>query len=302
MHFVLADLIFYDSSEFILAIILSLFELHKPELLELDGFDEITEYLKFNITQLDATRMECLIQKSLSNDISRQLRDFRVEYNVLQDEIRHSHYHAENARLARAESRELRQQVEISEAGLERLENIRHSQQQELLGLHNQLQDEEVKVQILAEFIHSIDKSRHNIEVPSEIRRIIQHFDYQQQQQVSTTRRRSSSTSRKISNGSGKNLNVLMEQNESDRPFTSSSSSDERDDHSPLISFDQPAEYERKRQTLQRQNTSTDEIEQNITNKLHDNDHPLSFANDINFSLKSIALRSIGPTNSFRKK
>lgn len=306
------DLIFFNSSDIILGVILALFEIHKLELIQLESFDEITEYLKFNITKIDAHKMEIILEKALTNDISRQLRDFQVEYSVLMDEIGHSHFHAESARLAQVENKNLRQQVEVSEAGVERLENIRHSQQQEILALHNQLQDEEVKVQVLAEFIHSINSSRLNIEIPTEVRRIIQHYDYQQQQQVSIRRK---SSTRKMSNGGGKNLNVLMEQNESDQPFTSSSSSDEREDHSPLITPDpQPIvrRFQRNHSvpslpsnvtpaTLQRQYTSVDEIEQNIT-KLHDNDHPLSFANDINFTLKSMELRSIGPTNSFRKK
>lgn len=306
------DLLFYDSSEFILAVILSLFEIRKEDILKLDGFDEITEYLKNTITKLDASTMKILFEKSLSNDISRQLRDYKIEYNVLMDEIKHSHFHMENSKLAQAENKNLRQQLNIAESGIERLENIRHSQQQEILCLNSQLQDQDVKIQSLADFINSLDNSRYNIEIPTEIRRIIQNFDYQVQQQISTRRLK---TTRKTSNGGCKNLNVLMEQNESHRPFASSSSSDERDDHSPLISsLSQPTHHNYilqrnrsvpslavNRPTLQRQITSIDDETQDIT-KLDDNDHPLSFANDINFTLKSMELRSIRPTNSFRKK
>lgn len=278
----------------------------------MDGFDEITEYLKNTITKLDGYTIETLFEKSLSNEITRHLRDYKIEYNVLMDEIQHSHFHMENAKLAQIECKNLHQQLEIAEAGVERLENIRHSQQQEICQLSSQLQNQDVKIQSLADFIHSLDNSRYNIEIPTEIRRIIQNFDYQLKQQVSSHRLK---TTRKISNGASKNLNVLMEQNESDRIFTSSSS-EERDDNSLLISsLSQPNHHNNhvlqrnrsvpsisaKKPTLQRQKTSIDDETQDIT-KLDENDHPLSFANDINFTLKSMELRTIRPTNSFRRK
>lgn len=139
------DLLLFASNEVIFRVILALLEIHKEKLLQLDCFEDIMDYLKNVIPKVDANQMSVVLKHVYELNISRQLLDYKIEYNVLQDEIRNTSQHVEALKLAHDDVNNLQKQLHVAESNIECLEGIRQKQHQEIQSMQSQMQSLEVR-------------------------------------------------------------------------------------------------------------------------------------------------------------
>lgn len=66
---------------------LALLSIHKDELMNRDNFEEIMDYMKNTIPDISAATMDNIMKDVFKMDIKRQMAEYQVEYNVLQEEI-----------------------------------------------------------------------------------------------------------------------------------------------------------------------------------------------------------------------
>lgn len=314
--------------------ILSLLQVHKDELLKLDSFEDIMDYLKNVIPKVDEATMTKVFRNVYSMNIARQLMDYKIEYNVLKEEIYNTNQHVENLKASKKENTNLQRKIQVAESNIERLENIRHSQQQEITSMQSQIQSLEVTIQTLGDYLTSLSIHRTDIDIPSDIRRLLQQLEYQQnQQRQQQIKRRAVFLDRKIgksvsvNNNMGMSLKVLVEQNENDHsllqtppaattpspvtpPETSTSPSSTKktyfdnlkahiknhESHKLITTRDQESP-EKPRLVEQASIIESPEPEEITTNS----EHPL-FSSDINFQFNTMQLKSIKSINSLRKK
>lgn len=217
------DLLLSSSNEVIFRVILSLLQVHKDELLKLDCFEDIMNYLKNVIPKIETATMAKVFEHFYTLDITRQLMDYEIEYNVLKEEIFNTDHHVENLKLEKEENKTLKRQLQMAESNIERLENIRHTQQQETQAMQIQIQSLETTIQTLGDYLTSLSIHRTDIDIPSDIRRLLQQLEYQhnQQRQQQMKRRpifldRKIGKSVSVNNLGMMNLKVLVEQNELD--------------------------------------------------------------------------------------
>lgn len=218
------DLLLFASYEVIFRVILALLDIHKDELLKFDNFEDIMDYLKNIIPKVNEVQLSQILKKVYDLNITRQLLDYKIEYNVLKDEIQNTKQHVESLKMAREDIKNLQKQVQMAESNVERLEGIRHSQQQEIQSMQSQIHSLEVTIETLGDYLTSLSINRTDIDIPTDIRRVLQQFEYQQnkfQQQQQIKRRpvfldRKIGKSVSVNNNLGISLKVLIEQNEND--------------------------------------------------------------------------------------
>lgn len=97
-HFIFqsADLLFLESSEVIFRVAIALLDQHKYELMKRDNFEEIMDYMKNIVPQIDATTLDKVMRDVFTTDIQKQLTEYQVEYNVLQEEISTTQHYMES--------------------------------------------------------------------------------------------------------------------------------------------------------------------------------------------------------------
>ena len=61
-----------------------------------DNFEDIMNYMKTTVTEIDAGTMDKIMKDVFSMDIKKQLIEYQVEYNVLQEEISTSQHYMES--------------------------------------------------------------------------------------------------------------------------------------------------------------------------------------------------------------
>lgn len=83
----IVDLLFLESSEVVFRVAIKLLEIHQDELMKRDNFEDIMNYMKTVIPNIDATTMDEITKEVFVMDIKKQLDEYQVEYNVLQEEI-----------------------------------------------------------------------------------------------------------------------------------------------------------------------------------------------------------------------
>uniref|UniRef100_A0A336MD89 CSON013817 protein n=1 Tax=Culicoides sonorensis TaxID=179676 RepID=A0A336MD89_CULSO len=214
------DLMFFESSETIFRIALALLTVHKDELLKRENFEEIMNYLKNTVPKMDSTTMELILKEAFVTDISHKLTEYQVEYNVLQEEITSQNHHMENLNRLKENNQHLENQLEIAQTTLAHLEQQRQSQQSQIQTLQAQIQSMEVTVQTLGRFLSHLQDLNPDLDMPGDIRRIVQQVNYIDQQ----SRRRPVFLERKIGKSVSVNshlglaLRVLEEQNEPPSP------------------------------------------------------------------------------------
>lgn len=59
----MADLLFLESPEVIFKVSIALLEVHKDQLMQCDGFEEIMDYLKNVVPKMDAASLELILKK-----------------------------------------------------------------------------------------------------------------------------------------------------------------------------------------------------------------------------------------------
>ena len=331
------DLLLFASNEVVFRVVLSLLQIHKDELMKLDCFEDIMDYLKNLIPKIDEPTMAKVFKNVYSLNITRQLMDYKIEYGVLQEEMRNTTQHVENLKKSTDENKNLQKQLQIAESNVERLENIRHTQQQEIQSLQIQSQSLEVTIQTLGDYLTSLSVHRNDIDIPTDIRRLLQQLEYQHnlQRQQQMKRRpifleRKLGKSASVNSAMGMSLKVLVEQNENDHHFLqtppSAICSNPDPNQDPISATAQviPKKkyFEKAFELLKQQQANKMNplingrespekarfIEQAAIyevaepdTSLENNSHPLS-CSDINFQFNTMQLKTIKPTNSLRKK
>lgn len=326
------DLLLFASNEVIFRVVLSLLQVHKDELLKLDNFEDIMEHLKDVIPKIDEATMTKVFQNVYTLNITRQLMDYKIEYNVLKEELQNTSQHVENLKQAKSENQAIKKQLQIAEGNVERLENIRHTQQQENQSLQIQVQSLEVTIQTLGDYLTSLSIYRTDIDIPTDIRRLLQQLEYQhcQQRQQQMKRRpvfldRKIGKSVSVTNTLGMSLKVLVEQNEFDHlqtppsaitptPPTPSTTPDLQ--AQPKKKYFERALEQVKQQQEKKAETQPREsperlvlVEQAAIPETPEpesplgstSSHPLS-CSDVNFQFNTMQLKSIKTTNNVRKK
>lgn len=329
------DLLLFASNEVIFRVVLSLLQVHKDELLKLDCFEDIMDYLKNVIPKVDEPTMTKVFKNVYVLNISRQLMDYKIEYNVLKEEIQNTNQHVESLKLCKEENKVLQRQLQMAEANIERLENIRHAQQQETQSMQIQMQSLEVTIQTLGDYLTSLSIHRTDIDIPTDIRRLLQQLEYQhnQQRQQQMKRRpvfldRKIGKSVSVNNSLGMSLKVLVEQNENDHsmlqtPPSAVTPTPTTPELSPTPATSKKKYFEKALEHIkQQQNNKTKPapsrespekprlIEQAAIDEGTESEmklegtesHPFSSCSDINFQFNTMQLKTIKPTNNFRKK
>lgn len=73
-----------------------LLEIHQYELMKRDNFEDIMNYMKGPIPDVDAATMDKIMRGVFSTDIRKQMAEYQVEYNVLQEEISTAQHYMES--------------------------------------------------------------------------------------------------------------------------------------------------------------------------------------------------------------
>lgn len=80
-------MLFLESFEVIFRVALALLEVHKEQLMKHDNFEDIMNYMKGTMPQIDADTLNKVMRITFTTDIKKQLTEYQVEYNILQEEI-----------------------------------------------------------------------------------------------------------------------------------------------------------------------------------------------------------------------
>lgn len=325
------DLLLFASNEVIFRVVLSLLQVHRDELMKLDCFEDIMDYLKNVIPKIDEPTMAKVFKNVYTLNIARQLMDYKIEYSVLKEEIRNTNQHVENLKHAKEENKTCQKQLQVAESNIERLENIRHTQQQEIQSMQIQMQSLEVTIQTLGDYLTSLSIYRTDIDIPTDIRRLLQQLEYQhnQQRQQQMKRRpvfleRKINKSMSVNNSLGMSLKVLVEQNEIDHtmhqtpPSAVTPTTPELFPEPPTTKkkyFEKALEQIKQQQTNKFNSKASREspekprlIEQAAIDEgtepevpIDSSSHPLT-CSDINFHFNTMQLKSVKTANNFKKK
>ncbi|XP_069323252.1 TBC1 domain family member 4 isoform X5 [Eulemur rufifrons] len=113
------DIIFLQGTEVIFKVALSLLSSQEALIMECENFENIVEFLKSTLPDMNTSEMEKIITQVFEMDISKQLHAYEVEYHVLQDELQESSYACEDSepmeKLERANSQLKRQNMDLLE-------------------------------------------------------------------------------------------------------------------------------------------------------------------------------------------
>ncbi|TMW50436.1 hypothetical protein DOY81_004489 [Sarcophaga bullata] len=171
------DLMFLESSEVIFKFAIALLTVHQDELLARDNFEEIMDYLKTVVPKIEAKTMEKVMKMVFNLDIKKQLMEYNVEYNVLQEEISSTNHHLEMLKQEKSKNTHLEQQLQFAQSSIAQLEKTRSSQQSQITSLQTQVQSLELTIQTLGRYVAHLAERNIDLEIPQEIRRILQQLD-----------------------------------------------------------------------------------------------------------------------------
>ncbi|XP_012217772.1 TBC1 domain family member 1 isoform X2 [Linepithema humile] len=191
------DLLFLESSEVLFRVSVALLEEHQDQLLGCDSFEEIMGYLKTRVPAVNKQSLDRIMKRVFYPDleISKQLNEYRVEYQVLQEEMISVKPQIENLEKFKLMNKQLTQEVaqlneqlEITVSNLHRLETTRSVQQANIHKLETQNRSLEVTVATLGTFIQQLVDTRADIEVPGDVRRIIAQLSMVEKRRNAGTR------------------------------------------------------------------------------------------------------------------
>ncbi|XP_032592680.1 TBC1 domain family member 4 isoform X2 [Drosophila grimshawi] len=213
------DLVFLESSDVIFKFAIAMLSVHKQQLLARDNFEEIMDYLKSVVPKMESHSMEQIMKLVFTLDIGKQLAEYNVEYNVLQEEISTTNHHLEMLNRERAQNQHLEQQLQFAQSSIAQLETTRSSQQTQITTLQSQVQSLELTIQTLGRYIGQLVEHNPDLELPSEVRRMLQQLD-----DLDRQRRKPIFAERKINKSISVNshlgfpLKVVEELSERDEP------------------------------------------------------------------------------------
>ncbi|XP_017788167.1 PREDICTED: TBC1 domain family member 1 [Habropoda laboriosa] len=191
------DLLFLESTEVLFRVSMALLEEHQDQLLTCDSFEEIMEYLKTRVPAVDRDILDRVMKRVFYPDqeITKQLNEYRVEYQVLQEEMMSVKPQIETLEKFKVLNKQLTQEVsqlteqlEMTMSNLHRLETARSVQQSTLLKLESQNRSLEVTVTTLGAFIQQLSETRPDIEFPGDIRRIIAQLSLAEKRRNASSR------------------------------------------------------------------------------------------------------------------
>ncbi|XP_067615044.1 TBC1 domain family member 4 isoform X2 [Eurosta solidaginis] len=171
------DLLFLESSEVIFKFAIALLTVHEDELLARDNFEEIMDYLKTVVPKMEASAMEKIMKLVFTMDVSKQLTEYNVEYNVLQEEISTANHHLEMLNREKTRNMHLEQQLQFAQSSIAQLEKTRSSQQTQITSQQTQVQSLELTIQSLGHFVAQLAEQNIELELPGDVRRILQQLD-----------------------------------------------------------------------------------------------------------------------------
>ncbi|XP_065357640.1 TBC1 domain family member 4 isoform X2 [Calliphora vicina] len=171
------DLMFLESSEVIFKFAIALLTVHQEELLARDNFEEIMDYLKTVVPKIDAKTMEKVMKMVFNMEINKQLMEYNVEYNVLQEEITTTKHHLEMLNQEKSKNSHLETQLQFAQSSIAQLEKTRSSQQSQITNLQSQVQTLELTIQTLGRYVSHLAERNIDLEIPQEIRRVLQQLD-----------------------------------------------------------------------------------------------------------------------------
>ncbi|XP_034235387.1 TBC1 domain family member 1 isoform X2 [Thrips palmi] len=167
------DLMFVESPEIIFRVAIALLSEHKDGILSCDSFEEIMDYLKTKVPNIDKVKLDRIMKKVFNMDVTKQLHEYEVEYHVLQEEMSSPRPEAEKIRQLNQENKQLQEQLEISSSNMHRLETSRTLQQAQLNRLESQVRSLEVSISTLGGFISTLIENHKDIEIPGDVRRLV---------------------------------------------------------------------------------------------------------------------------------
>lgn len=171
------DLLFLESSDVIFKFAIALLSVHKQQLLAKDNFEEIMDYLKTVVPKVEAGCMEQIMKLVFTMDIGKQLAEYNVEYNVLQEEITTTNHHLEMLNREKTQNQHLEQQLQFAQSSIAQLETTRSSQQAQITSLQSQVQSLELTIQTLGRYVGQLVEHNPDLELPNEVRRMLQQLD-----------------------------------------------------------------------------------------------------------------------------
>lgn len=113
------DLLFLESSEVIFRVSIALLEIHKYELMKRDNFEEIMDYMKLTVPQIDANQLDKIMKDVFVMDIKKQLIEYQVEYNVLQEEICTTQHYVESLNREKENNSQIESKLQVNNFLLE---------------------------------------------------------------------------------------------------------------------------------------------------------------------------------------
>ncbi|KAJ8967022.1 hypothetical protein NQ314_003139 [Rhamnusium bicolor] len=179
------DLTFLEGPDVIFRVALALLSYHKDKLLVCDSFEEIMNYLKVQLPNIDKPILDKIMKQVYATDIAKQLNEYKVEYQVLQEEITSVKPQVEALHKLEAQNKTLTEQnkalmgqLEMALANVQRLEKTRVLQQSQLNRLEMQSRAQDVTIATLGNFINNLVEQKIDIEISDDVRRILTHISF----------------------------------------------------------------------------------------------------------------------------
>lgn len=174
------DLLFMEGLDVVFNVALALLSIHKENLIKCASFEEIMDYLKITLTQVDNTTLEKIMKMVYVTDISKQLFEYKVEYHVIQEEMMAVQPQVDQAHKLDLENKRLKEQNKKLQAQLDQimanyqgLETMRKVQQSELNRQDAEKRGLEVTISTLGHFINDLIEEKKVTEIPGDVRRIV---------------------------------------------------------------------------------------------------------------------------------
>ncbi|XP_074155366.1 TBC1 domain family member 4 isoform X2 [Sminthopsis crassicaudata] len=150
------DIIFLQGTDVIFKVALSLLSTQEALIMECENFENIVEFLKNTIPDMNISEMEKIITQVFEMEISKQLHAYEVEYHVLQDELQESAHSCDESepleKLEKANNQLKRQNMDL----LEKLQ-VAHAKIQSLESSLENLLTRETKMKSL---IRSLEQEK----------------------------------------------------------------------------------------------------------------------------------------------
>ncbi|XP_018567436.1 TBC1 domain family member 1 isoform X2 [Anoplophora glabripennis] len=179
------DLMFLEGPDVIFRVALALLSYHRDKLLLCDSFEEIMNYIKVQIPNIDKPILDKIMKQVYTTDITKQLEEYKVEYQVLQEEMSSVQPQVEALHKMEAQNKTLTEQnkalmsqLELALANVQRLEKTRVLLQSQLNRLEMQSRAQDVTIATLGNFINNLVEQKVDVEIPDDVRRILSQITF----------------------------------------------------------------------------------------------------------------------------